>query len=163
MKESGAEKADGSGFFEQLNRLTRGLGRVDCNCSISADVMGRHSKHPRERCKPKDLLTLRCLPSPIKNRGTFRGQCAKQPLSHLLGISENVQTSKSLHFLGLQSTFSAGQLVHYLITPSSRVMQHNGMEERETEKRKEGWIRGEKATDATCLSQSLPLSEIKHT
>lgn len=47
-------------------------------------------------------------------------------------------------------------LVHYLIIPSSRVMQHNGMEERETEDQREGRIRGEKATDATCLSRRYP-------
>lgn len=50
----------------------------------------------------------------------------------------------------------ADPLVHYLIIPSSRVMQHNGMEERETEDQREGRIRGKKATDATCLSQRYP-------
>lgn len=34
LKESGAQKADGSDITEQLNALKRGLRHVDCNCSI---------------------------------------------------------------------------------------------------------------------------------
>lgn len=30
LEESGAERADGSSFLEQLNRLTRGLSCADC-------------------------------------------------------------------------------------------------------------------------------------
>ena len=51
---------------------------------------------------------------------------------------------------------SMGQLVHYHITQSSREIQHSGMEEGEMEKQREGRIRGEKATDATCQSHRYP-------
>lgn len=40
-EESGAERADGSGFLEQLNRLTRGLSCADCifNRSNSEELL----------------------------------------------------------------------------------------------------------------------------
>lgn len=47
-------------------------------------------------------------------------------------------------------------LVHYHITVSSRESRHNAVVEGETEKQGEGRIRGEKATDATCLSHRYP-------
>lgn len=47
-------------------------------------------------------------------------------------------------------------LIHYHITPSSGEIRHNGLIEEEMEKQREGRIRGEKATDATCLSPRYP-------
>lgn len=70
----------------------------------------------------------------------------------------NLKKSIPKHTSSLDATDldCTGQLVHYHITLSSREIQHSGMEEGEREKQREGRIRGEKATDATCQSHRYP-------